>query len=299
MPQNIETEILTTSGRKCCLCMGIDGDYSEKKGQIAHLDKNNSNHSVSNLAWLCLDHHSAYDSTTSQHKNYRIGEVKLYRDRLVQYLKNNPINNKLTPRLHHDKPYCLYFDGINDLLWIENDEYKNLSEYTISGKFKLYDEKYTGVLLSVDSNNDDSFLYIIYYSIEHPEYPGQIQLKFSTNKKEITTLITVQLNEIKWLDFRIVLSQKKVQFEIGSMSGSSLFSFKKFNFNKIQLGGRMWTNQSANCLSSYFSNFKVFDTSTDSIISDLVFDYGDDYLNSLPKIEGMRLFNGAKIIKLL
>ncbi|GFP77435.1 hypothetical protein [Clostridium fungisolvens] len=81
----IETEVLIKSKRRCCVCFGINGDDEEKSGQIAHLDKNRNNNSLDNLAFLCLQHHDKYDSTTSQSKNYTKNEIKSYRDKLYKY----------------------------------------------------------------------------------------------------------------------------------------------------------------------------------------------------------------------
>jgi hypothetical protein len=55
---------------------------TEKHGQIAHLDQDPANTAEENLAWLCLEHHSLYDSSTSQHKNYTLAEAKKARDDL-------------------------------------------------------------------------------------------------------------------------------------------------------------------------------------------------------------------------
>ncbi len=85
-PKPIETELLLLSARRCCLCFGLDQDISEKRGQIAHLDKNNSNNKIDNLAWLCLFHHDPYDGKTSQSKNYQISEVKKYREELYRVI---------------------------------------------------------------------------------------------------------------------------------------------------------------------------------------------------------------------
>jgi hypothetical protein len=84
IPRQIETEVLTSSRRRCCLCWGLLGDYGQKKGQIAHLDHNPANNDIDNLAFLCLDHHDKYDSSTRQSKNYTIQEVKSYRQQLLQ-----------------------------------------------------------------------------------------------------------------------------------------------------------------------------------------------------------------------
>lgn len=52
------------------------------KGQLAHLDQDNSNSKESNLAFLCLEHHDEYDSIPKQSKGYRREEIKHWRDEL-------------------------------------------------------------------------------------------------------------------------------------------------------------------------------------------------------------------------
>jgi hypothetical protein len=73
---------LGNSRRRCALCYKLKGDLTEKRGQIAHLDQDPANYAEGNLAWLCLEHHSEYDSRASQHKNYTMAEVKKARDDL-------------------------------------------------------------------------------------------------------------------------------------------------------------------------------------------------------------------------
>lgn len=75
------------SRRRCCLCFGLNRDMAEKRGQIAHLDRDPSNDSLDNLAYLCFDHHDQYDSHTSQGKGLTMGEVKQYRQRLYEALE--------------------------------------------------------------------------------------------------------------------------------------------------------------------------------------------------------------------
>jgi hypothetical protein len=78
-PAEIETAVFLKSARRCPLCFHLHIDLAEKNGQIAHLDGNPSNSAEDNLAFLCLDHHTLYDSKTRQHKNYTIHEVKAAR----------------------------------------------------------------------------------------------------------------------------------------------------------------------------------------------------------------------------
>jgi hypothetical protein len=87
-PTATELGVLDKSRWRCALCFQFRGDLSEKLGQIAHLDENPANTAEDNLAWLCLEHHTLYDSTTSQHKNYTIAEAKAARARLYALLES-------------------------------------------------------------------------------------------------------------------------------------------------------------------------------------------------------------------
>jgi hypothetical protein len=88
IPQVVQTKVFMMSRRRCCICFGLDRDDSQKKGQIAHLDKNASNNNFDNLAYLCLDHHDEFDSQTSQSKGLTTAEVKNYRDELYDHFMN-------------------------------------------------------------------------------------------------------------------------------------------------------------------------------------------------------------------
>ena len=83
-PPKVETAILIKSARRCPLCFYLHGDLKEKPGQIAHLDQDPSNYAEDNLAFLCMVHHSLYDSKTKQHKNYTVREVKAARSKLYE-----------------------------------------------------------------------------------------------------------------------------------------------------------------------------------------------------------------------
>ncbi len=79
-----ETEVLTKSRRRCCLCYYLEERRDAVlQGQIAHLDQDRSNSSADNLVWLCLPHHDQFDSTPSVSKGITANEVKVYRDRMI------------------------------------------------------------------------------------------------------------------------------------------------------------------------------------------------------------------------
>jgi hypothetical protein len=73
---DVEAEVLIKSARRCALCYYLLGDLTEKLGQIAHIDKNPAHGMEDNLAFLCMEHHTLYDSRTSQHKNYTEAELR-------------------------------------------------------------------------------------------------------------------------------------------------------------------------------------------------------------------------------
>lgn len=83
-PTEIETNVLIKSARRCTLCFHLSGDLDEKLGQLTHLDKDPSNSAEDNLAFMCLQHHTLFDSKASQHKNYTFQEVRTARNRLYE-----------------------------------------------------------------------------------------------------------------------------------------------------------------------------------------------------------------------
>jgi pyrimidine deaminase RibD-like protein len=88
IPAATETSVLLKSARRCTLCHHLSGDGREKHGQIAHLDGDPANNTEDNLVFMCLEHHSLYDSKTRQHKNYGIAEIKRARARLYRAVRN-------------------------------------------------------------------------------------------------------------------------------------------------------------------------------------------------------------------
>lgn len=87
IPDKTQQEVVTACRRKCCLCVFLDHDIATKKIQIAHLDRNSQNNDPDNLAALCLEHHADYDAKFQQAKQYTAEEVRSYRNRLVELMK--------------------------------------------------------------------------------------------------------------------------------------------------------------------------------------------------------------------
>jgi hypothetical protein len=98
-----EAAVLGKAARRCVLCFALDGNLDEQHGQIAHLDRDRSNSAEGNLAFMCLKHHSIYDSTTRQHKNYTIEEVKAARLRLHDLVATGKYLDSDVLRVHHEE----------------------------------------------------------------------------------------------------------------------------------------------------------------------------------------------------
>lgn len=109
LPRKTEAAILVSSRRRCAICFGLNRDAEIKQGQIAHLDRNRSNHELANLAFLCLNHHDQYDSRTSQSKGFTIAEVKCYRAELEEALHFSRVVGK---RLHENHVRTLEWQGV-------------------------------------------------------------------------------------------------------------------------------------------------------------------------------------------
>ena len=117
----VETQVLTSSQRKCCICYYVSGNRSHRKGQIAHLNRDASNSGFDNLVWLCLDHHDEFDSSTSQSKGLTSDEIHTYRDRLYRDLAPDPQAESGAPKrrsvglfllnheIHSNETWCYCF----------------------------------------------------------------------------------------------------------------------------------------------------------------------------------------------
>lgn len=88
IPDAVQNELFFASMRICALCFGLKNDATEKRGQIAHLNRDNTQTRLDDLVWLCMDHHDLYDSITRQTKNYTVSEVRNYRSKLYAHVKN-------------------------------------------------------------------------------------------------------------------------------------------------------------------------------------------------------------------
>jgi hypothetical protein len=85
LPADTEAAILILSRRRCAFCHGLNGDQGEKRGQIAHINRNANDNRLENLAFLCLAHHDEYDTRRSQSKGFTVNELRSYRAKLHEF----------------------------------------------------------------------------------------------------------------------------------------------------------------------------------------------------------------------
>ena len=86
--QDVQTEVLVASRRRCCICFGLHGDLRFKQqGQLAHVDRNPANSDGDNLAFMCLEHHDWFDTRPSQSKGPTPEEARRYRQELYDELR--------------------------------------------------------------------------------------------------------------------------------------------------------------------------------------------------------------------
>lgn len=83
IPSDILNDLLFQSGRRCCICYGLQQDLTIKAyGKVIRLNRNAADNRPDNLAYLCLEHHNAYEVGGDQIAPLIMGDVKKYRAKL-------------------------------------------------------------------------------------------------------------------------------------------------------------------------------------------------------------------------
>jgi len=103
IPPAVRDEVLRRCKRRCCMCYGLNGVLQIKDGQIAHLDRDSSNASIDNLAFLCLECHAVYDKKSNRVLSYTPGELKYYRDMLYAALGQDRVRWQITLVVHRSR----------------------------------------------------------------------------------------------------------------------------------------------------------------------------------------------------
>lgn len=143
LPKNIEKTVLVMNKHCCCICQA---DKMYKPVAIHHIDGNNSNSKIKNLAVLCLDHHSMADAglkkgkvgsgkklTPAHVKDYkRLWEAKIALTSKVEKRKF-----PLYKKKHLEILYQFEINKIKNEILVLNDRDKRLKE-----KFDYLDQLY-------------------------------------------------------------------------------------------------------------------------------------------------------------
>ena len=103
--QTIIDEVLFRSDHTCCVCR-VKG----KDVQIHHIDSNQSNNSISNLAVTCLDCHSKVTGTRGLGRSYTQGEVRKYKRSWEQQVQDSRKIHK--PIVKYKKEFITQIDFI-------------------------------------------------------------------------------------------------------------------------------------------------------------------------------------------
>ena len=108
VPKDIEIAILSKSKRRCALCFFLELSNGVARGQIAHIDRDKTNGVERNLAYLCLEHHDAYDTTPSQSKRFQPQELSQAKDLLEEWVQkwstagfeSGPLSEREIPKVN-------------------------------------------------------------------------------------------------------------------------------------------------------------------------------------------------------
>lgn len=277
-----ETTILTKSRRRCALCFGLEGDYSEKLGQIAHLDKDRSNDKLDNLGYLCFDHHSKYDSTSSQHKNYTITEVKTYREQLYSEMSKGTFENQKLVINDPSKPYSLAFDGVTSCFEYELKKDIDLTNLLIEAEFRISNQLYAGVLFCLIGTNRN-YIYLFHYSAKHPLKPNYLEFKYRFQNEQPEVLFALSIDYSKWTTLFLSFEKDRISIATKEFEMLQTNSIENFKLKKINLGGTFWDIFPQNLeslrpsfLTSNFHFFKLI--KNQELIENIEFSFGNEYL---------------------
>lgn len=154
IPPDIAAKALFYSDRTCCVCRARG-----KPVQIHHIDENNSNNNINNLAVLCLDCHTDTQISGGFHRKLDADQVILYRDDWVSIVSRERSEALMsTEELSSSHPNIEMTTTTLEILR-ENKQYELLAvEYDILGNKELRD-KYIELALKQDpSDQTEIFL---------------------------------------------------------------------------------------------------------------------------------------------
>lgn len=215
IPQVVQADVVIKSKRRCALCVWLDGNTSERSGQIAHINGDHSDSRFENLVWLCLEHHDKFDSKTSQTKNYTQIEIKNYRDKLYQMYSSSEYSDD---DIELVRKYLKEYSHLFTYIFYEYSELAFKIDYDVMSSLgEIRDFWHTSTLRSFNSrireiqdhiaNNIVGILSI--YEINMYDLVGNF-IKF--NKKDFSNqILTQKMQEAKIFVDAIAIYYKQLQ----------------------------------------------------------------------------------------
>jgi len=89
IPDDISAEVMFLHDRTCCVC-----HQRELAVQIHHIDEDPTNHTVSNLAVLCLEHHEQTQVRGGFAKKLKAADVVRSRDDWIRRVRDRRDNRQ-------------------------------------------------------------------------------------------------------------------------------------------------------------------------------------------------------------
>jgi 5-methylcytosine-specific restriction endonuclease McrA len=82
IPEDISAQVMFQHDRTCCVC-----HEPGRAVQIHHIDDDPTNHAISNLAVLCLEHHEQTQTRGGFAKKLKVADVEQSRDDWIRRVR--------------------------------------------------------------------------------------------------------------------------------------------------------------------------------------------------------------------
>ncbi|MDP8238324.1 MAG: hypothetical protein P9X24_04460 [Candidatus Hatepunaea meridiana] len=286
---DIEVKVLQACRRRCALCCYLNNDYQEKEGQIAHLNKKRDDNSFENLTFLCLRHHSIFDSTTSQHKNYTQAEIRTYKDKLTAHFESNRgFNYK---KDEQEDIFSICFDGVNDFAFVDLCKPIQLSDLLIKIKFKISNRKYGGTLLSLQNGEYGNVL-AVNYKFNDGE-GDESDLKIYLNDRlsgEMRIHASLPVDN-SWNTLTMTAEKKFISIKNNDCRTYTYGSFGNIQISRIELANYNYHKKIWRPLAGSFASVLVKDHSKNNVLYNFLFEHGREYFQKLPDNQDIVFIN--------
>jgi hypothetical protein len=152
IPAHIAARVLFSSDRTCCICRAPG-----KAVQIHHIDGDPSNHDLSNLAVLCLEHHRDTQIQGGFDRKLDAHQIILYRDDWEALIARRRASREVSSEAHDSTDVEAATSIADELL--ANDQYELLAyHFDNIGNSRLRD-KYIEIALERDPS-DSAVVYL-------------------------------------------------------------------------------------------------------------------------------------------